>query len=48
MQVRVLQTVRAQEDSILLYKVANLLQYYMFTMYRTIGDQSVLSQALQE
>jgi conserved oligomeric Golgi complex subunit 6 len=47
-QVRVLQTVRAQESSITSYKIANLLQYYMLTMQRTIGDQSLLSQALQE
>ncbi|KAH0826947.1 oligomeric complex COG6 [Lanmaoa asiatica] len=48
LKVRVLQTVRAQESSILSYKVSNLLQYYMLTMQRTIGDQSVLSQTLQE
>ncbi|KAF8126016.1 oligomeric complex COG6 [Boletus edulis] len=48
LKVRVLQTVRAQESSILSYKVANLLQYYMLTMQRTIGDQSLLSQTLQE
>ena len=48
MQVRVLQTVRTQESSTLSYKVANLLQYYMLTMQRTIGDQSLLSQTLQE
>jgi hypothetical protein len=48
MQVRVLQTVRAQESSILSYKVSNLLQYYMLTMQRTIGDESLLSQTLQE
>ncbi|KAF8431614.1 oligomeric Golgi complex subunit 6 [Boletus edulis BED1] len=46
--VRVLQAVRAQESSIVSYKVANLLQYYMLTMQRTIGDQSLLSQTLQE
>ncbi|KAG8217988.1 oligomeric complex COG6 [Butyriboletus roseoflavus] len=48
LKVRVLQTVRAQESSILSYKVANLLQYYMLTMQRTIGDESLLSQTLQE
>jgi len=48
LKVRVLQAVRAQESSILSYKVANLLQYYMLTMQRTIGDQSLLSQTLQE
>ncbi|KAF9242033.1 oligomeric complex COG6-domain-containing protein [Melanogaster broomeanus] len=48
LKVRVLQTVRAQESSIVSYKIANLLQYYMLTMQRTIGDQSLLSQTLQE
>ncbi|KAF8436357.1 oligomeric Golgi complex subunit 6 [Boletus edulis BED1] len=48
LKVRVLRTVRAQESSIVSYKVANLLQYYMLTMQRTIGDQSLLSQTLQE
>ena len=48
MQVRVLQTVRVQESSILSYKIASLLQYYMLTMQRTIGDESLLSRTLQE
>ncbi|KAF8548578.1 oligomeric complex COG6 [Imleria badia] len=48
LKVRVLQTVRAQESSIVSYKVANLVQYYMLTMQRTIGDESLLSQTLQE
>ncbi|KIJ16652.1 hypothetical protein PAXINDRAFT_175933 [Paxillus involutus ATCC 200175] len=48
LKVRVLQTVRAQESSIVSYKVANLLQYYMLIMQRTIGDQSLLSRTLQE
>ncbi|KAF8132974.1 oligomeric complex COG6-domain-containing protein [Boletus edulis] len=48
LKVRVLQTVRTQESSIVSYKVAHLLQYYMLTMQRTIGDHSLLSQMLQE
>ncbi|KAG9308405.1 oligomeric complex COG6 [Chiua virens] len=48
LKVRVLQTVRVQDSSLLSYKIANLLQYYMFTMQRTIGDQSILSQTLSE
>ncbi|KAH7889181.1 oligomeric complex COG6 [Phlebopus sp. FC_14] len=48
LKARILQTVRSQESSILSYKVANLVQYYMFTMQRTIGDQSLLSTTLQE
>ncbi|KAI6030178.1 oligomeric Golgi complex subunit 6 [Pisolithus marmoratus] len=48
LKLRVLQTVRAQDDSIVCYKVANLLQYYTLTMQRTIGDQSVVSDTLRE
>lgn len=48
LKLRVLQTIRAQDDSIVCYKVANLLQYYALTMQRTIGDRSVLSDTLRE
>lgn len=43
-----LQTVRAQESSIVAYKVANLLQFYTVTMMRTIGEEAVLSRTLKE
>lgn len=42
------QTVRSQESSITAYKIANLLQFYMLTMQRTIGDDAALSKALNE
>ncbi|KAI6030195.1 oligomeric complex COG6 [Pisolithus marmoratus] len=48
LKLRVLQTVRAQDDSIVCYKVANLLQYYTLTMQRTIGDRSIVSDTLRE
>ncbi|KAG2052769.1 oligomeric complex COG6 [Suillus hirtellus] len=48
LKVRVLQTVRSQESSIVSYKVANLLQYYMLTMRRTIGEDALLSMTLSE
>ncbi|KAG1761563.1 oligomeric complex COG6 [Suillus occidentalis] len=48
LKVRVQQTVRSQESSIVSYKVANLLQYYMLTMRRTIGEDALLSTTLSE
>ncbi len=46
--MRVQQTVRSQESSIVSYKIANLLQFYLLTMRRTIGDQAILTKTLQE
>ncbi|KAI6039416.1 oligomeric complex COG6-domain-containing protein, partial [Pisolithus marmoratus] len=40
--------VRARDDSIVCFKVANLLQYNPLTMQRTIGDRSVVSDTLKE
>ncbi|KZP29030.1 oligomeric complex COG6 [Athelia psychrophila] len=48
LKVRVQQTVRSQESSITLYKIANLVQFYMQTMRRTIGEDALLSKTLQE
>ncbi|KAJ7462784.1 oligomeric complex COG6 [Mycena galericulata] len=48
LKVRVQQTIRSQESSIISYKIANLLQFYMITMRRTIGDTAVLSTSLNE
>ncbi|KII95365.1 hypothetical protein PLICRDRAFT_34211 [Plicaturopsis crispa FD-325 SS-3] len=48
LKIRVQQTVRSQESSIISYKIANLLQFYMLTMRRTIGDNALLSTTLQE
>lgn len=43
-----MQTVRSQESSITYYKIANLLQFYMLTMHRTLGDNALISQTLKE
>lgn len=48
LKVRVQQTIRSQESSIVSFKIANLLQFYMLTMQRTIGEDASLSQTLHE
>ncbi|KAF9460640.1 oligomeric Golgi complex subunit 6 [Collybia nuda] len=48
LKIRVQQTVRSQESSIVSYKIANLLQFYMLTMRRTIGEEALLSATLLE
>ena len=48
LKVRVQQTIRSQESSIVSFKIANLLQFYMLTMQRTIGEDALLSQTLHE
>ncbi|KAF8176766.1 oligomeric complex COG6-domain-containing protein [Pholiota molesta] len=48
LKVRVQQTIRSQESSIVSYKIANLLQFYLMTMRRTIGEQALLSTTLKE
>lgn len=47
-QARVKQTVQTQEDIIVSYKIANLVQFYLVTMQRTIGQDAVLTRNLQE
>ena len=48
LRVRVQQTVKSQESSIMAYKIANLLQFYTLTMKRTIGNDALLSKTLDE
>jgi conserved oligomeric Golgi complex subunit 6 len=48
LKARVNQTARSQESSIMAYKLASLLQYYMLIMRRTIGENAVLSKTLNE
>ena len=48
MKIRVLQTVRSQESSIVSYKIANLLQFYLVTMRRTLGGEATVSKTLEE
>lgn len=47
-QMRVQQTIKSQEGSITSYKIANILQFYMITMRRTIGEEALLSRTLKE
>ncbi|KAK2459490.1 hypothetical protein APHAL10511_008474 [Amanita phalloides] len=48
LKIRVLQTVRSQESSIVSYKIANLVQFYQVTMRRTLGGDAVVSKTLEE
>ncbi|KAF8518194.1 oligomeric complex COG6 [Gautieria morchelliformis] len=48
LRMRVHQTIKSQEGSITSYKIANLLQFYMITMRRTIGEEALLSRTLKE
>ncbi|KAI0093990.1 oligomeric complex COG6 [Irpex rosettiformis] len=48
LKTRVQQTIRSQESSITSYKITNLLQFYMLTMQRTIGEKAALSRVLQD
>jgi hypothetical protein len=47
-QVRVQHTIKSQEGVIMAYKIANLLQFYLITMRRTIGADAQLSKTLEE
>jgi hypothetical protein len=44
----VLQTIKSQEDSVITYKITNLLRFYLVIMTRTIGETAFLSQTLNE
>ncbi|KAF9267497.1 oligomeric complex COG6 [Marasmius fiardii PR-910] len=48
LQGRIQQTIRSQESSIVSYKIANLMQFYVITMQSTIGPDAVLSNVLKE
>ncbi|KAF8329058.1 oligomeric Golgi complex subunit 6 [Amanita rubescens] len=48
LKIRVLQTVRSQESSIVSYKIANLVQFYLVTMRRTLGEDATVSKTLEE
>jgi len=47
-QMRIQQTIKSQEGIIMACKIANLLQFYLVTMHRTIGSDALLSRTLQE
>jgi hypothetical protein len=46
--MRIQQTIKSQEGIIMAYKIANLLQFYLVTMQKTIGSEALLSKTLQE
>ena len=46
--MRIQQTIKSQEGTIMAYKIANLLQFYLVTMRRTIGHDALLSNVLAE
>ncbi|WVQ78637.1 hypothetical protein IAT38_000724 [Cryptococcus sp. DSM 104549] len=48
LKLRIQQTIKSQEGIIMAYKIANLLQFYLVTMRKTIGDQALLCTTLQE
>lgn len=47
-QLRIQQTIKSQEGLIVIYKITNLLQFYLITMRRTIGDQATLCKTIEE
>jgi hypothetical protein len=46
--MRIQQTIKSQEGIIMAYRIANLLQFYLVTMKRTIGAKAGLTATLQE
>ena len=47
-QIRIQDTVNSQEGVIMAYKIANLVQFYLVTMQRTIGEEAILTVTLAE
>lgn len=48
MQLRIQQTIKSQEGLIVIYKITNLLQFYLITMRRTIGEKAALCRTIEE
>ncbi|ORY21431.1 putative intra-golgi transport-related protein [Naematelia encephala] len=48
LKMRIQQTIKSQEGIIMAYKIANLVQFYLVTMRKTIGVDAMLSKSLQE
>ncbi|EIW66514.1 hypothetical protein TREMEDRAFT_34802 [Tremella mesenterica DSM 1558] len=48
LKMRIQQTIKSQEGIIMTYKITNLLQFYLVTMRKTIGDKALLCKTLQE
>ncbi|KAK4686174.1 conserved oligomeric Golgi complex subunit 6, partial [Tremellales sp. Uapishka_1] len=48
LKMRIQQTIKSQEGIIMAYKIVNLLQFYLVTMRKTIGEEALLSRTLVE
>ncbi|TKY87588.1 hypothetical protein EX895_003602 [Sporisorium graminicola] len=48
LKVRIQQTLRSQEGSVMSYRLAHLVQFYRSTMDKTIGSRATLSKTLGE
>ncbi|GAA5901349.1 Golgi transport complex subunit COG6 [Sporobolomyces salmoneus] len=48
LKIRVQQTVKSQESSIMAYRISTLIHFYQVTMERTIGPDALMSQVLSE
>ncbi|WVR03673.1 hypothetical protein IAU60_000668 [Kwoniella sp. DSM 27419] len=48
LKLRIQQTIKSQEGIIMAYKIANLLQFYLVTMQKTIGEEALLCKTLKE
>jgi hypothetical protein len=48
LQIRVQQTIKSQEGSIIAYRIATLIHFYKITMERTIGTDALMSTVLSE
>lgn len=46
--MRIQQTIKSQEGLIMTYKITNLVQFYLVTMRKTIGQDAVLTETLQQ
>ncbi|KAK4051597.1 Golgi transport complex subunit 6 [Microbotryomycetes sp. JL201] len=48
LKIRVQQTIKSQEGSIMAYRIATLIHFYRVTMERTIGEDALMSKVLAE
>ncbi|KAK4704999.1 conserved oligomeric Golgi complex subunit 6, partial [Phenoliferia sp. Uapishka_3] len=48
LKIRVQQTIKSQEGSIMAYRIATLIHFYKLTMERTIGRDALMSKVLTE
>ncbi|CDZ97324.1 casein kinase i [Phaffia rhodozyma] len=48
LRIRIQHAIKSQEGVITSYKVVNLLQFYLVTMKRTLGDDALLTKTLED